>query len=202
MDVSMRSKVLYVVWMVGRVCVRVRVCARLCWSVHTHCLQPMVKVVARVQASSPLLIKKVSGSASRTLTQTRTRILSHAQIAAETNRIIAEENARIISFAQGVPNLPIFEAARDRMLALLDGRRFPYTDVPGNTAVRDTCAKFVNWFYPMPKLNGLDASDYRAKPFQYEGKHITVTAGAIQVLPRWSCFRSTVFFFSNFVFRV
>jgi len=47
----------------------------------------MVKVVERIQNSQQITIKK---------------------IAAETARIIADENANFVSLSQGVPNLPIF----------------------------------------------------------------------------------------------
>ena len=114
-------------------------------------LQPrnMVKIVPRIANSEQLLIKK---------------------IAAETNRLIAEEKAQIIALSQGVPNLPIFEPAQARIAALLDSKKLPYTDVAGTLPTRDVCAQFVNRFY---------APD---KQFAFDRNNIIVTAGAIQAV--------------------
>lgn len=86
----------------------------------------MVKVVSRIANSQQIRIKA---------------------IAAETARIIAQENAKIISLAQGTPNLPIFKAAFDSMSSLLQTMKLPYTDVPGMHKVRKVCADFVNKYY-------------------------------------------------------
>lgn len=114
------------------------------------------------------------------------------QIAAETNRIIAEQKANIIALSQGVPNLPIFDAAHQGIAGLLDSKRLPYTDVVGVQKVRETCAEFVNAFYPLPSVpsprsgSGGGESKGESKgelvPFRFTDRHVIVTAGAIQAV--------------------
>jgi aspartate/methionine/tyrosine aminotransferase len=104
----------------------------------------MVKIVSRIADSKQILIK---------------------QIAAETNRLIAEENASIVSLAQGSPNLPIFEHAYESMSNLLSQRKLPYTDVNGLLRVRQVASSFVNKFY---------GRDF------YDSNNVIITAGAVQ----------------------
>jgi aspartate/methionine/tyrosine aminotransferase len=111
----------------------------------------MVKVVERIQNSEQILIKK---------------------IAAETAQLIKEQNAQIISLSQGVPNLPIFDKAYEAMKAMLDTKRFPYTDVPGTMETRKVAADFINHFYQMKNKMRV--------PFQFNASHIIITAGAVQ----------------------
>jgi aspartate/methionine/tyrosine aminotransferase len=118
------------------------------------------------------------------------------QIAAETNRIIAEQKANIIALSQGVPNLPIFDAAHQGIAGLLNSQRLPYTDVVGVQKVRETCAEFVNAFYPLPSVPSSRAeskgggeskrdgkgSSTELVPFRFTDRHVIVTAGAIQAV--------------------
>jgi hypothetical protein len=46
-----------------------------------------------------------------------------------------------------VPCLPIFPAAQQQMVDLINTKLLPYSDVPGTAAVRQTAADFVNKFY-------------------------------------------------------
>jgi aspartate/methionine/tyrosine aminotransferase len=128
----------------------------------------MVKVRSRVRSSTQLLIKS---------------------IAAETNRLIQQEQANIINLSQGVPNLPMFHAASEAIQSLLETRRFPYTDVAGLLDVRQTAASFINSQYfplasqpPLPSSNTTATVDGDGDGFAFDANHIVITAGAAQAV--------------------
>mgnify|MGYP001045741220 FL=1 len=107
----------------------------------------MVKVRSRITESSQLLIKRI----------------------AATTAELVRDGATIVNLSQGVPNLPVFAAARDAMVALLEQQRLPYTDVAGERDVRDTVATFVNHMYA-------------GCQHRFSAEHVVVTAGAVQAV--------------------
>lgn len=95
------------------------------------------------------------------------------QIAAETAALIAKEGAKILSLAQGTPNLPLFQPAVDAMTQMVQGARLPYTDVNGLATVRATAADFVRQYYPMPTYPNAEPLD---------ADHVLITTGAAQAV--------------------
>jgi aspartate/methionine/tyrosine aminotransferase len=112
----------------------------------------MVKVVDRIEKSEQLLIK---------------------QIAAETNRLIQEQNAKIVNLSQGTPNLKIFEATERAMQSIIAERKLPYTDIAGLAKVRSTAAQFIKRFYR--------TKNFATKP-SIKADNIIITAGAVQAV--------------------
>lgn len=90
------------------------------------------------------------------------------QIAAETGVLVAG-GAKILSLAQGTPNLPLFQPAIAAMTELVSSGKLPYTDVQGLAGVRATAAEFVRKYYPMPS---------HAEPL--DADHVLITTGAAQ----------------------
>lgn len=109
------------------------------------------KIVARVRKAKELLIKHIA-----------------RETAALQQKLAVSGDAIIIDMSQGVPCLPIFEAAREAMVRLVDSRRLPYSDVAGKMSVRGAAARFVN------KVYGLDP------PFT--ASNTIITAGAVQAI--------------------
>ncbi|CAE8610125.1 unnamed protein product [Polarella glacialis] len=103
---------------------------------------PKLAVTRRVEDSQPLLIK---------------------EIAAEVVARISAGHA-VVNLSQGVPCLPIFKEAEERMVNFLREGHLPYSHVAGIWSVRETAAKFVNHFY---------GTDFTAD-------HTIITAGGIQ----------------------
>jgi len=75
----------------------------------------MVKIVSSVQNSEQLLIKKIAAETNK-LIQQGFQIINVSQVKSTTST-----NAK---FCQGVPNLPIFEPAFEKMKSQLEGRFF------------------------------------------------------------------------------
>jgi len=115
------------------------------------------KVVAHVGKAKDLLIKKIA------------RETAGLQRDLEANSA-ANGGARLVNMSQGVPCLPIFEAAHKAMTALLNTRRLPYSDVAGEPDVRESAALFVNVAY----------NQTGAKAFSKD--NVIITAGAIQAI--------------------
>lgn len=111
----------------------------------------MVRIVRRIEEAPTLLIKR---------------------IASETDALLAS-GAPIINLSQGCPNLPMFEAARDAAVASIQSRRLPYTSVPGEDSVRETCANFLNTV-----VLGLSGAENKEPPV-YTSSHVCVTNGAV-----------------------
>ena len=93
------------------------------------------------------------------------------QIAAETSALIAD-GAKILSLAQGTPNLPLFPTAVEEMNKLIATAKLPYTDVNGLASVRSIAAEFVRRYYPLP--------DHLSEPL--DADHVLITTGAAQAV--------------------
>jgi len=115
------------------------------------------KVVSHVGKAKDLLIKKIA------------RETAALQRDLDANSA-TNGGARLVNMSQGVPCLPIFEAAHKAMTALLDKRQLPYSDVAGEPDVRESAAAFVNAAY---RQTG-------AKAFTKD--NVIITAGAIQAI--------------------
>jgi len=113
------------------------------------------KVVPHVRMAKDLLIKKIARETAA--------LQRDLDANSETNG-----GARLVNMSQGVPCLPIFEAAHKAMTALLDKRLLPYSDVAGEPDVRESAAAFVNAVYHQTG----------AKAFSKD--NVIITAGAIQ----------------------
>ncbi len=72
-----------------------------------------------------------------------------------------------------MPNLPIFDAARDAICELAQSQRLPYTDVAGMPDVRDICATFVNRMYHTESM---------VSSFAFGRNNVIITAGAVQAV--------------------
>lgn len=115
------------------------------------------KVVAHVGKAKDLLIKKIA------------RETAGLQRDLEANSA-ANGGARLVNMSQGVPCLPIFEAAHKAMSTLLNTRRLPYSDVAGEPEVRESAALFVNTAYNQTGANA------------FSKDNVIITAGAIQAI--------------------
>jgi len=92
------------------------------------------------------------------------------QIAAETAALI-KQGAKILSLAQGSPNLPMFPSAMTAMQTIIGSGSLPYTDVPGLESVRETAAAFVRAHYKLP-----------AHAPAINAGNVIITAGAAQAV--------------------
>ncbi len=91
-----------------------------------------------------------------------------------------------------MPNLPLFDAAKESMKALIDRGLLPYTDVAGNVAPRQAAATFVNKVYFEGRaLDNDDLSRSSASSststsasvgLSFTHEDVIITAGAIQAV--------------------
>jgi hypothetical protein len=81
-----------------------------------------LRVVAhRVAGAKPLLIKEIAAEVESTI----------------------REGHRVVNLSQGVPCLPLFDAAKEAMASFVSKGQLPYSAVAGIPEVRDSCARFV-----------------------------------------------------------
>jgi aminotransferase len=140
---------------------------------------PDLQITFCTSDSHTLASMSSSSSTQTTLLTIRSNIASAEpllikQIAAETAALIAKDSSiRILSLAQGTPNLPLFPAAVEAMTKFVGTAKLPYTDVNGLASVRATAAEFVRKYYPLPEHAGAEALDQ---------DHVLITTGAAQAV--------------------